>query len=153
MSRVPPYQHGIHLSLCRPLADFGQGFYTTTNLHQAKNWARLRCLRLPTGRATVLAFDVDRNLLARPDILCFVTESLSPPHTDYWDLVHYCRQRQRNHYPGGNYDIVYGPVSLWPQTLVIKDCDQVSFHTRTALMVLATPRIEAQAPQNDRLNI
>jgi len=26
----------VNLSLCRPLTDFGQGFYTTTSLHQAR---------------------------------------------------------------------------------------------------------------------
>lgn len=29
----------IDLKKCRPLTDFGQGFYTTSNFEQAKNWA------------------------------------------------------------------------------------------------------------------
>ena len=36
----------INLNFCKPLTDFGQGFYTTTYLHQAKNWANIRVLRL-----------------------------------------------------------------------------------------------------------
>ena len=31
--------HNIQLPLCRPLTDFGRGFYTTTYEHQAKQWA------------------------------------------------------------------------------------------------------------------
>lgn len=38
--------HGIDLSLCSPLTDFGRGFYTTTNLEQAKNWAVLKATKL-----------------------------------------------------------------------------------------------------------
>ncbi len=36
----------------------------------------------------------------------------------------------------GPYDVVYGPVALWPQTLAIKDCDQISFHTPAAIAML-----------------
>jgi hypothetical protein len=42
------------------------------------------------------------------------------------------------------YDIVYGPVSLWQQKLVIKDCDQISFHTSQALAILPPPVVHAQ---------
>jgi hypothetical protein len=43
MTPASPNRHGIHLAYSRPLADFGRGFYTTTYLHQAKNWANVRC--------------------------------------------------------------------------------------------------------------
>ena len=43
-----------------------------------------------------------------------------------------------------NYDIVFGPVSLWRQRLVIKDCDQISFHTEAALDILPAPVIHSQ---------
>lgn len=145
---VSPNRHGIHLAYSRPLADFGQGFYTTTYLHQAKNWANVRCQRLhsanpsqPFPLATVLRFEVDRNLLAQLQALTFVVDN-----TDYWDFVQHCRQGRGPHRQTGNYEVVFGPVSLWPQTLVIKDCDQVSFHTALALSILPTPTVEAQAP-------
>lgn len=139
-------RHGIQLHLGRPLADFGQGFYTTTSLHQARNWANMRCRRLrrrpgssrPT--ATVLQFDVDRDQLAGLEMLTFVIETSS---ADYWDLVHHCRGGGRNRI-ARVYDAVFGLVSLWPQTLVIKDCDQMSFHTGLALTVLPQAKIAAQ---------
>jgi hypothetical protein len=148
-----PYRHSISLTYCKLLADFGRGFYTTTNLHQAKNWANLRCQKLQSAtppknvHAVVIEFQVDRNLLARPEVLCFVTEGADPakpppPQTDYWEFVKHNRLGRGSHKPnGGNYDIVYGPVSLWPQTLVIKDCDQISFHTIQALLALPRPNI------------
>ena len=68
MTPVLPNQHGIHLTQSRALTDFGRGFYTTTSLHQAKNWANSRCRRqihtASSWLATVLSFRVDRNRLA-----------------------------------------------------------------------------------------
>jgi hypothetical protein len=136
--------NGINLTLCQPLTDFGRGFYTTTSLVQAKNWANARCRALLAKSgirrtATVIRFDVDRNQLAALDFLGFVTENSNP---DFWDLIRACRRnsppaqhlRARNAY----YDVVFGPVTLWPQTLVIKDCDQISFHTAQAIQLLAS---------------
>ena len=42
--------------------------------------------------------------------------------------------------------LVYGPVTLWPQQLVIADCDQISFHTRRAVAGLGNANLEAVAP-------
>jgi hypothetical protein len=146
MTPVSPNRHGIHLAYSRPLADFGRGFYTTTYLHQAKNWANVRCQRLRSATpsrsvlATVIKFEVDRSQLAQLQTLTFVVDN-----PDYWDFVQHCRQGKGLHRSTGNYDVVYGPVSLWPQTLVIKDCDQISFHTDLSLAVLLTPTIAAQA--------
>ena len=42
------------------------------------------------------------------------------------------------------YDLVYGPVSLFPQSLVIADADQISFHTNNALNVLQNATIVSQ---------
>ena len=151
---LSPNQHGIHLAYSQALTDFGRGFYTTTNLHQAKNWANIRCQRLPHTLppkvATVLRFEVDRNLLARLQLLCFVTES---SNSDYWDFVSHCRKGLGNHLLAGqdNYDVVFGPVSLWPQTLVIKDCDQIGFHTPMGLSILPTPTIAVQGNPNNPL--
>lgn len=142
MAPVAPNRHGINLGLCRPLADFGQGFYFTTYLHQAKNWANNRCLgSLPGSNpiATVLSFDVDRNLLGQLQTLVFLRDD-----SNYWDFVMHCRSGLGPHRPTGQYDVVFGPVSLWPQTLVIANCDQISCHTTLALAILPNPIIEAQ---------
>lgn len=144
----PPFSHGIDINRCSRLTDFGQGFYTTTNLHQAKNWANVR-YRLsiqkpgqPTpARAVVLKFDVDRDDLGSLHSMAFVVEP-TQGGGDFWDFVRNCRHG-RPHRPQARtfYDAVLGLVSLWPQTLTIKDCDQVSFHTSHALSVLPNASI------------
>lgn len=117
--------------------DFGKGFYTTTNRHQAANWARMRTQR-SGGLAVVIEFAADRDALAGLEVLVFVLEDAS---TGYWDFVEHCRggpasppdhARQQTSPVGAHYQAVYGPVSLWPQRLVIKDCDQISFHDQAA---------------------
>jgi hypothetical protein len=141
----PGFGHGIDLARCRPRTDFGQGFYTTTSEHQAKQWANERIRRmskgaLPALAATVIAFDVVRDDLADQEDLVFVIDG-----PDFYALVNYCRAGFAPHgRAAGIYDVVYGPVSLWQQQLVIKDCDQVSFHTDNALKILPTPQIHAQ---------
>jgi hypothetical protein len=144
-----PAKHRINLKLCKRRTDFGQGFYTTTNLHQAKNWANLRVKRLKASTpsppiATVLSFTVDRNNLAGVNMLCFVTEGRIPGSSDYWDMINACRKGVYNHqlkspHAVQYYDVVFGVVSLWPQTLVIKDCDQISFHNPHNLSLLTNP--------------
>lgn len=139
---APPF--AVNLALCRPFADFGRGFYTTTRLHQAKQWANIRVLRArPTAglRAVVIRFDLDRDWLAGLDTLAFVRAT-----ADFWNLVSDCRNGFPPHqrlppYPV-LYDVVYGPVTLWPQTLVVEDCDQVSFHTQRATAGLGTAFLE-----------
>jgi len=73
-----------NLANCRPATDFGTGFYTTTSLHQAREWANARIRRLRRSkrlraspvqpRGLVLRFDLDRNWLASQETLVFVRE-------------------------------------------------------------------------------
>lgn len=144
-----PRPFPISLRLCRPFTDFGQGFYTTTSLHQAKEWANARARRAtrsPRGSAAiavVLAFTVDRDWLASLESLMFVR-----PIQDYWDFVTACRTGLAPHGRAtlsGLYDVVYGPVTIWPQRLLILDCDQISFHTPGAIGALPTPIVAALA--------
>ena len=147
-----PMAHSINLSRCSAFTDFGRGFYTTTLLAQAQNWAHIRCARLGHGRAApapipkVLQFDIDRALLTKLETLCFIREgqASAPNPSDYWQFVSHCRNLLGPHRAIAGrsyYDLVCGPVSLWPQSHVIKDCDQFSFHTVVALAILPTPVI------------
>jgi hypothetical protein len=132
----------VNLALCRRNTDFGQGFYLTTSDHQARQWANTRVRRLlrPTGpplQAVVLSFAIDRDLIAGADVLAFVLAT-----SDYWDLVHDCRLGLTPHArPGARqyYDIVYGPVSLWRQELIIHDADQISIHDQALANRLPQP--------------
>ena len=136
----------VNLTRCRPLTDFGRGFYTTTNDHQARQWGNDSVRRLASrspaiaGQALVLIFTVKRDWLAALENLCFVR-----PTPDYFDLVADCRSgfppHQRNPAPNRHYDVVYGPVSLGFQRLVIHDCDQVSLHSQTVADDLPQPLV------------
>jgi Protein of unknown function (DUF3990) len=136
----------VNLALCRPFTDFGQGFYVTTSLHQAKQWANSRALRrlAPTGpvpNAIVISFRLSRDWLASLEALVFVR-----PTKDFWDLVEDCRNGFPPHQrSSGAYDVVYGPVTIWPQRLIIQDCDQISFHTSGAAGGLPPATIHAKS--------
>ena len=137
----------VNLAMCRPFSDFGQGFYTTTRLHQARQWANKRVLNFSprTGLfAIVIRFDLDRDWLAGLDTLAFVR-----PIRDFWSLVtdSYAGFTAHQRLPPSPtpYDVVYGPVTLWTQTLVINDCDQVSFHSQRAVAGLNNPHLHQTA--------
>ena len=147
--------HSIALSKCRTTTDFGRGFYLTTVLGQAEGWAnrlfrnQRRKSRHPTC-AVVLRFEVDRNQLAPLLSLCFVTDS---SNSDYWNFVSHCRNELGSHRLQGdrNYDVVFGPVSFWPQLFVAKDMDQVGFHTEAALKILPAPVLQSRGtPEYER---
>ena len=145
----------INLALCRPWTDFGQGFYVTTNQHQARQWANTRVDKLAAGLppsspapvATVLQFRLERDGLANLDSLAFVLGT-----HDFWALVTDCRGRFPPHQRAGvqaEYDVVYGPVTLWPQILLIQDCDQISFHTSAGVARLLDPVLLEKANDSD----
>jgi hypothetical protein len=148
---------GVNTAHCRLRTDFGIGFYTTTSYRQAAFWAngqyrRARRKGTPAAFAVVLQFVLPRIPLGSLSSLVFIIENSNP---DYWDFVTHNRTGPRPHYTvgslAGNYDVVYGPVSLWPQLLVIKDCDQISFHNAGAISALPVPTTRAAGTASDSL--
>lgn len=133
-------RNGISLAACRPLADFGRGFYVTSSLHQAQQWANQKILRLspPSSlRAAVLTFFLDRDLSADlDDHLTFVRGT-----NDFYDFCQYNRMGGPSHgrQIGILYDVVYGPVRAYPQLLVFADCDQICLLNQRALNCLGAP--------------
>jgi hypothetical protein len=146
----------VNLPLCRPATDFGQGFYTTTSLHQAKEWANSKVRRVTAGGGTtagvVLQFELDRTWLASQETLVFVRAI-----NDYWDFVTHCRaglpvhNRPLPRSPNDPFDVVYGLVTIWPSRLLIQDCDQISFHTDRSVRGLQHPRVKERALSSDGL--
>jgi hypothetical protein len=126
---------GVNVSFGRVSTDFSLGFYTTTNLAQARAHARNMAHRLrPAGarRGAVLSYLVDRDALAGLSCLAFVK-----PNSDFWDLVDWCRAGNRSHHAGGYYDVVFGPVAQDVRLRTIHlGYDQVSFHAPNCVGLL-----------------
>jgi hypothetical protein len=105
------------------------------------------------AKAFVLQFLVDRERLAVAESLTFVA-----PTNDYYDFVAHNRTSTGgavHRRPSGlkkHYDLVFGPVAMGLQRLVIHDCDQVSFHDQSlASQVLTAPLVCEYATDNDGL--
>lgn len=153
LSRYQPVESGkpllgfqVDLNRCRPMTDFGRGFYVTSSLKQARNWANIKAGR-KRSQAVVLAFELDRDWLASLQSLCFVISD-----TPFYDLVEDCRNGTAPHQRSGSqasYDVVYGPVTLWPQDNISHDGDQVSFHSNRAVSDLPEPVVFDIATRND----
>jgi hypothetical protein len=148
---------GIVHSKGQPDTDFGQGFYTTTLLRQAADWAYMRYKReslfnrgMPDYQPVVAWFVVLRGELARLDSLAFVRGDYGADA--YWSFVQHCRssgratksrsavvhdhQRDTSATPTW-YDMVSGPVAaFWQQRSAMLGADQIGFHTARGVDVL-----------------
>jgi hypothetical protein len=116
---------GINPAIPNTRTDFGKGFYVTTSLHQAQQWANQRCRSKHGRNPEVLQYHLLRDAIEILTHLTFVVDT-----ADYYDFTDYCRSGSPNHGPAPRaipYDVVYGPVRLWPQRLVLANCDQVLF--------------------------
>jgi hypothetical protein len=145
---------GIDLKVCRPLSDFGRGFYTTSNLAQAiehaNNIYRRRNALYHRGTepdplcAAYLTFQVDRTELAKLTDLVFVS-----PTVDWQEFVRYCRSTGGHHMPssGRDYDLVYGPVQRFAGIAHPWNYEQVSFHSAGAINVIGTGHVSRGKPQ------
>jgi hypothetical protein len=114
--------------------DFGQGFYTTTLLRQAQEWAGLRSLGTKWNPA-VFKFDIPRDLLATLECLFFVRGDADA--TDYWTVIDHCRNHQGSNRGSGWYDLAAGPLSISTERKKTKPgYDQISFHSKRATALL-----------------
>jgi hypothetical protein len=114
--------------------DFGTGFYTTTRLRQAENWANKVSEGKRGAKPAVVQFVISREALGRLETLAFVRGHDSAD--DLWSLIFHCRNGGADHSRKegtGFYDVVYGPVAVkWKQRIAALDGDQISFHTAAA---------------------
>lgn len=132
----------------RPNADFGKGFYTTSNFEQAVRWAHIKQEREEAQRAVVSVYEFDEALLDRPDLNIRRFTGADEP----WLLfVTDCRKSRRH-----DYDLVQGPVAndkvfttvnlfesgvLSAEAAILqlkayKTYDQLSFHTEKVISSL-----------------
>lgn len=132
---------GVRFITRSQTSEFGQGFYATTNIEQARDFARKKEKNAGQPRS-IVSFSIDRERLARLDTLAFVRGSEDA--LDFWSLVRYCRSGGEGHGRPpdrvGCYDVIFAPVTRnWSMLRLHRDFDQVSFHTTAALTLLNTP--------------
>ena len=103
--------HGSNVEVRKPqilmpnrTLDFGSGFYTTTNLVQATDFARRVTSNRGSGTATVSVFEIDEDMAFD---LCD-TLRFSGVDDAWLDFV--CDNRDGT-YSGPQYDFAFGPVA------------------------------------------
>ena len=132
----------------RPNADFGKGFYTTSNYEQAVRWAHIKQEREEASRAVVSVYEFDETLLDNPDVSVRKFIGADEP---WLYFVADCR-KSRPH----QFDLVQGPVAndrvfttvnlfesgvLSAEAAILqlkayKTYDQLSFHTDRVIKAL-----------------
>jgi hypothetical protein len=83
--------------------DFGHGFYTTTNIDQAKSFAKKVQDRNGSSHTHISVFSLNIDLLKRQNILFF-----NKPDKKWLDFV---SANRNGTYTGEIHDIIYGPVA------------------------------------------
>ncbi|MBY0526553.1 MAG: DUF3990 domain-containing protein [Gemmataceae bacterium] len=135
-THIGSIMQGVDVTKGKHLRDFGRGFYTSTSKVHAEHWANNLALD-STDPAAVIEFTVSRNDHAQLDCLFFMRGD--PGAADFWSFVQYCRTIAADHNRAQTqwYDIVSGPVAGdWKKQSVIRNADQVSFHTAAGAMLL-----------------
>lgn len=134
-SHVVSIRAGIDSDEMDSDADFGKGFYTTTNWVQARRFAYYVAAR-ELETPAVLEYSVRRDDLAKLEFLAFV---IANRHSDdYWSVIESCRAYgQSNRALERWYDFVVGPVAKDHQKRrAWREYDQLSFHTERAYRLL-----------------
>ena len=132
------------------VGDFGRGFYTTSNLEQARRWAQIQAKQEELSAGIVTAFEVPDNLFEHPELRIKTFETADEEWLDF------VLANRKNVDFDHEFDIVRGPVAddrvyvclniledgLADQETVIKKlktyvlADQILFHTAKSLLFL-----------------
>ena len=132
------------------IGDFGTGFYTTTDLEQARRFVVTKCDRSRKSQGVVSYFEVADDFLKTPGFAIRIFRKAD----EKWARFVEANRRDVNY--SHEYDIVYGPVAndqvyasfalyeselidfseLLNRLKVRKLTDQVLFHTERALSIL-----------------
>ncbi len=102
--------HGSNLEVREPRLlktqrelDFGKGFYTTSDLEQASNWAYRTVKRRGSGNPVVTVYDIDDQALTDLCVLRFACADAQ------W--LRYVASNRRGTADADPYDVVIGPVA------------------------------------------
>lgn len=157
--------YGVWLGVQRTLTDFGQGFYVTFQLEQAKKWASVRAAHPQVNRKVLdylkisssqyfsnpdtwvpayIVYNLNTNTLFQSKGMVFPLPGNPewPNHEDSWKTF-VKNSRQDVKHP---FDFVYGPVGARhdqnpAEVTASPNKDQLSFHSEKAIGCLSGPRI------------
>ena len=112
--------HGSNVEVKEPkilsiqkTADFGMGFYTTSSLQQAKDWARIKTGRRGFGNPCVSSFEFDDEQAKKKLEIKYFHEA-----DDDW--LEFVVANRKGTYAGKKFDLVVGPVAD-DQTITVID--------------------------------
>lgn len=83
--------------------DFGKGFYTTSDLQQATNWAQRTAKRRGNGHPCVSVYEVDDAVFDTLRVLRF--------HSADLEWLRYVAANRKGSAVEGQWDVVIGPVA------------------------------------------
>lgn len=83
--------------------DFGKGFYTTSDLTQASNWARRTAMRRGSGMPVVSVYEVSDRELDALRVLRFDSAGV--------EWLRYVAANRKGTAPADEWDVVIGPVA------------------------------------------
>ncbi len=102
--------HGSNIEVCQPrllegqrALDFGAGFYTTTDLEQAKNWSRRQVRVRKSGLPSVSVYDVDETSFVTLKVLKF--ESANQEWLDF------ITQHRKGLVQENPFDVIIGSIA------------------------------------------
>ena len=149
--------HGSHIEVKNPkiltssrVGDFGRGFYTTSNLEQARRWAQIRARQEEVSAGIVTAFEVPEHLWEHSELRIKSFETADEEWLDF--VLSNRKDVDFDH----EFDLVRGPVAndrvyvclnmledgLTDRETVIRKlktyvlADQILFHTAKSLLFL-----------------
>lgn len=136
--------HGSNIEVHEPkiivsnrTLDFGAGFYTTSNLEQAKRWAYLQSIRRKTGNPTVIIYEFDEQLAEKKiNILRFTSSGK--------EWLNFVVENRKGIYEGKKYDVIIGPVANDNTIPVISDYMSGNISEETALILLLPQKLTDQ---------
>jgi len=132
-------RNGIDVACGNPNADFGPGFYTTTNRTQAQERSMFLAAVRTHAKPALVQLTIDRFALRELRSLVFVGETV-----DFWSFVATCRDSSIPNKVRTDYDVVYGPVAKkWfgvGKSAVHNGWDQISFHGASGSKLIQNER-------------
>lgn len=135
--------HGSNVEVSEPriivtsrTLDFGAGFYTTSDLGQARRWAELQTRRRGSGSVTVSVFEYDGSASQRLSVRNF-----SGASAEWLDFV---SENRKATFRGKKYDIAIGPVANDNTMPVISDYMSGAIDRETAIVLLRPQKLTDQ---------